>query len=412
MMARGSVHDAAREYELAARRAPGDPVAALGLAEALARAGQRERAVAELERVLALDPELIRAHSLYAEIMLAAGDMRAALDHAKAAYKPVQGMTVSYTGDARPIRAIAINAAGLGGLTNLDPVFDPDTFEARTIIAEYWPIERGLPDHDVAINCIADPDVCGTALDIAEHLLADYPNVINPPGAVRATGRVRNAERLRDLAGVRAARVAEFPREIIASPAAQNALKLAGFTFPLLLRSPGFHNGANFHFVEDPQGVLAALAALPGETILAMEYLDYRSPDGRFRKYRAMWIDGAIYPAHLAISSDWNVHYFSAQMGAAERAEERAFLENMPAALGESATAALERVFEALGLQYAGADFSLDARGNAVVFEANAAMTVFMPEFTLANAYRRSAVEKIYQASQDMLVRHARLPRR
>jgi tetratricopeptide (TPR) repeat protein len=408
LLTSGSYREAALAFEGAARRAPSNPIPALGLAEALARSGNRERAVAELDRALELDPELIRAHVMYAEILLAAGDMRGALDHVKAAYKPVQGSTITYTGAAQPVRTLAINAAGLGGLTNVEPVFNPETFEVQSIIAEYWPLESGLPDHDVAINCIADPDACGAALDIAEHLLADYPEVINPPHLVRATGRVRNAQRFADLEGVRAARVAEFPRAELAAPSAARRLEEAGFSFPLLLRAPGFHNGANFHFVEDAGGMLAAIAALPGETMLAIEYLDYRSPDGKFRKYRAMYVDGAVYPAHLAVSRDWNVHYFSAQMGPAERAEERAYLEDLPAALGERAASALARVFASLGLHYAGADFSIDANGDAIVFEANAAMTVFMPEETPANAYRRAAVEKIYGATQAMLVRHAR----
>ena len=57
------------------------------------------------------------------------------------------------------------------------------------------------------------------------------------------------------------------------------------------------------------------------------------------RKYRVMFIGGAVYPLHLAISDDWKVHYFTAAMAAnqAFRDEEQRFLEDMPSVLGERA---------------------------------------------------------------------------
>ena len=64
------------------------------------------------------------------------------------------------------------------------------------------------------------------------------------------------------------------------------------------------------------------------------------------RKYRVMFIDGRAYPLHLAISSDWKVHYFSAAMAsnAAHRQEEQRFLTDMPAAIGATAMAALDAI--------------------------------------------------------------------
>ena len=106
-----------------------------------------------------------------------------------------------------------------------------------------------------------------------------------------------------------------------------------------------------------------AVAGLPGAGLTAIQYLDSRGADGKVRKYRVMMIDGRLYPLHLAISSHWKIHYFTAEM--AERAEHRAedaeFLENMPGVLGPRAMAALEQIQAALGLDYAGIDFGLSA---------------------------------------------------
>ena len=97
-------------------------------------------------------------------------------------------------------------------------------------------------------------------------------------------------------------------------------------------------------------GLDEAAASLPGSDPLAIEYLDARGADGMARKYRVMFIDGAVYPLHLAISADWKVHYFTAAMAAEPtfRAEEERFLCNMPAVLGERGMAALASIQAAL----------------------------------------------------------------
>jgi len=77
-----------------------------------------------------------------------------------------------------------------------------------------------------------------------------------------------------------------------------------------------------------------------------------------------MAIDGALYPLHVAVSQHWKVHYFSADMAAdaANRAEDGRFLADPAAVLGAPAMAALERIRAAIGLEYLGIDFALDAR--------------------------------------------------
>src|SRR5208337_2052055 len=84
--------------------------------------------------------------------------------------------------------------------------------------------------------------------------------------------------------------------------------------YPALLRAPGYHNGAFFEMLHDDAERDAAIAALPPGDLLWIEYVDARGADGAFRKYRAMAVEGALYPAHLAIGEVWKLHYFSATM--------------------------------------------------------------------------------------------------
>jgi D-alanine-D-alanine ligase-like ATP-grasp enzyme len=97
---------------------------------------------------------------------------------------------------------------------------------------------------------------------------------------------------------------------------------------------------------------------------------------------------------------------------AEHRLEDGAFLNDMRAVLGANAVAALQRVAETLGLDYGGIDFALDAAGNVIVFEANATMTVPLPEPDAMWDYRRAPVARIHTAVRRMLVRRARVAHR
>jgi glutathione synthase/RimK-type ligase-like ATP-grasp enzyme len=119
-----------------------------------------------------------------------------------------------------------------------------------------------------------------------------------------------------------------------------------------------------------------------------------------------MMLDGELYPLHVAVSSHWKIHYYTADMAdkPEHRAEDAEFLENMPAVLGPRAMTALAEIQARLGLDYAGVDFGLSASGEILLFEANATMVVNPPEPEEKWAYRRPAVERIYAAVRRMLM--------
>jgi len=262
---------------------------------------------------------------------------------------------------------------------------DDRRFTIHALYADYADIACDLPEHRLVMNAIGDADLCGEALERAERLLARTTGpVINPPARVRATGRADNARRLAGIAGVIVPRIERISRR-----------ELDRLRYPVLLRSPGFHTGRHFVHVQSRAAAGEAAAALAGEELLAIEYLDARGADGMARKYRVMFIDGRIYPLHLAISTDWKVHYFSADMARSAdfREEERRFLCDMPGVLGPRAMEALTRVAAALDLQYAGADFALARDGSVLLFEANATMVVFPPGPDPLWDYRRAAIE-------------------
>ena len=68
---------------------------------------------------------------------------------------------------------------------------------------------------------------------------------------------------------------------------------------------------------------------------------------------------------------------------------------------------ALEAIRAELGLDYGGIDFSLDAEGGILLFEANANMRVDRPQPGAIWDYRRKPVERIFTAVLWMLQERA-----
>jgi hypothetical protein len=89
------------------------------------------------------------------------------------------------------------------------------------------------------------------------------------------------------------------------------------------------------------------------------------------------------------------------------RAEDAAFLADMPGVLGPHAMLALQAIQGALGLDYGGIDFGIRRNGDLLVFEANATMVILPPGDDERWNFRRPAVERACQAVHTMLMAKA-----
>jgi glutathione synthase/RimK-type ligase-like ATP-grasp enzyme len=377
---------------------PQNPVGHVNLANALR--GDEDLAAARdhAEMALQLCPGHPGAHQAMAGILFDLGDFAAAARHRDIGYRDHDAMHLPYRGKGKPVSLLMLVSA-VGGNVPIRHLIDDTLFETTVIYADYW--TRALPRHDLVFNAIGDADLVAPAMHAAAKLLAKTKApVLNSPGATLRTGRSANAARLAHLPGVRTARTVQLARAKIAEH---------GLTYPLLLRSPGFHTGEHFERVESPEQLTAIAAKLPGDELMAMEYLDARGADGRPRKYRVMFVNGQILPLHLCISNDWKVHYFTSAMAdnEASRDEEKRFLDNMPMVLGDKAMTALAAVRDALGLDYAGIDFALNADGEVLLFEANATMVILPPGPDARWDYRRAAIAKVENAVRAMLAKRA-----
>ena len=402
----GNAAEARTVFAEAVRRHGGSAAPHVALAGLLADENDPAAALVEYEAAIASEPGNRDAQRGAAIMLERLGRLEDAERRWRDAF-PNGSVEVSrYRGYGTPYRVLFVTSA-LGGNIPMQHVIDERLIEPVTLIAESAPPDVDLPPHDVVFNAVGDADRCSRALTFVERIAArTNARVINDPLRVRATSRLANARRFAAIPDVIAPHAAAYARADLSADDAVQRLERDGFTWPVLLRSPGYHTGLHFVRVDEPSALADAVAALPGDTLLAMAFADTRAADGTYRKYRAMTIGGRLYPLHLAIGPSWKVHYFTAAMGenAAYREEEARYLAGMEATLGSRAVRALDAIAAAAAIDYGGIDFTLDAQGRVVVFEANPTMVILPPSTDPQWDYRRAPILAAIEAARRLLL--------
>ncbi len=384
--------------------------------EQLVAHGQGEKALeikrearSHFERALQGNPEDKKAHEGMSYILGELGDPHKAAWHRRQAFQDRSVIPMVYRGRGQGLPVLLL-ASTTGGNVRLQKFLNDQVFQTYIVTPEYHDPNTPLPAHRLVINAIGDTELSSAALDAAQSMLAlTAAPVINSPAAVLATSRTNNALRMAGLTGVVTPTTVTLPRQQLSASDAAATLAAHGLAFPLLLRAVGFHTGLHFVRVDDLEALAPAVEKIPGAEIIVMQYLDARGGDGKSRKYRTMMIDGELYPLHCAISGHWKIHYFTAEMAdnPEHRAEDASFLEDMPAVLGPLAMGGLKRIQSVLGLDYAGIDFGLSAKGEVLLFEANATMVVNPPDSGERWQYRMPAYQRVLAAIHKMLLGRA-----
>jgi thioesterase domain-containing protein/glutathione synthase/RimK-type ligase-like ATP-grasp enzyme len=324
--------------------------------------------------------------------------------------EPIQ--TAVYRGAGAPVPLLAFVSSADANLP-LSRLIDDRVFQVHRLTVEHHHVGMPVPAHQVVFNAIGDADLSSVALARAAILArGSEVRVVNSPDVVSRTGRCANSARFRAIPDVVAPRIETFTRDWLMKPTAADELIDAGFCFPLLLRAPGYQFGRHFARIDDSLFLKMAVETLPGDELMVIDYVETLGSDSKRRKFRVMFVDGKLYPVHLAVSRHWKVHYFSSDMvnSHEHRAEEAEFLSDMKWYLGPRTIAALERVAGALGLDYGGIDFALHTSGDTVIFEANAMMIAKTPPAGDQWDYRRSSAERVGAAITEMLLDRAARP--
>ncbi len=233
------------------------------------------------------------------------------------------------------------------------------------------PLPEVIPEHDVLFVAISEADA--TLRARLQELCAVWPRpVVNEPSALPSLARDVLSQRLADVAGVLSPMTIRVGGEDI------DAVPLPAEGFPLLFRPIGSHAGQGLLKLDDMAGLRAAVSGLGGGDFFLTQYVDYRSVDGLFRKYRVGFIAGAPFLCHMAVSEHWMVHYLNAGMTecAAKRADEAQAMAAFDSGFAVRHRAAFAALHAVLPFDVYSIDCAEVPDGRLVLFEADTAAII------------------------------------
>lgn len=366
--------------------------------------GQKGEAERFSMLALAIDPDMVAPHQNMASLLAEEGRLAEARLHRDAAYGR-QNVFIDAALDPR--RRVLILVTAESGNVPFRFLLPRDRYTRITWAIEYAGEDQAsvLPPYDLVFNAIGDPDLAPpTQAPVERFLKVCAAPVFNDPAQIRRTSRHLTSELLAGLADVMAPRTLRFSPDALATGGLAEQISAAGLTWPILIRPIGSHGGRGLTRVDGPND-LASVDLGRDVDHYVTAFHDYRSPDGAWRKYRAIFVNRRPYPYHLAISDDWLVHHGTAAM--VERperlAEELRFLEDPGVAIGAKAMAAIEAIGQRLDLDYCGVDFTVLRDGSVLVFEANATMLVHPEKADGPLASKNPYVQRILNAFEAMI---------
>jgi tetratricopeptide (TPR) repeat protein len=363
-----------------------------------------EPAIASFQEAVALNPQDAESINWIGALKQTTGDNEAAQSAYAEAARIQPLIRRPAAKQPAEFRVLALYAP-FGGNTPTEYLFQDAFFDTDTLALfasrEYDTAVLGQ-NIQLVINLISDADQTEALLPLAAELVDRFGlPTVNHPRRVQQTTRDAVAQLLQGIPGCRTPQAVRLKAGVDRSEAALKAV--LPFTSTVLARPVGTHGGDDFEKLEDIAALSAFLSRRPDHDHYLIEYIDYVSVDGHFRKYRFIFIDDQILPYHLCIGRDWKLHHINTDMAHQTwmQQEEAAFLDNSAAVFGQEQHQALQEIRRRVGLDYFGIDCGLDASGNVVVFEVNASMLVHARNEGFL--YKTPAVERIKRAYDAML---------
>ncbi|MRW89904.1 RimK family alpha-L-glutamate ligase [Duganella sp. FT80W] len=305
---------------------------------------------------------------------------------------------VCYSRLAGPLKLLVVMGPGeLMWNTPVELLLEDADITIHTLYLTHdhpWP--DALPEHDVLFVAIAESRGNHSLLmrlaQITEHW--ERP-VINRPQRIAALTRDATSALLSGVPGLRVPSTSRVGRDV---------LMHCDF-FPFIARPLDSHAGRDLVCLEDARQIAAYLVEVADEQFYVSPFVDYRSADGLYRKYRVVLIQGQTFLGHMAISSHWLVHYLNAGMdeSADKRAEEAACMDSFDTGFAARHAAALQELNQRIGLDYLVIDCAELAGGELLIFEVGTAMAVHSMDDAALYPYKQPAMQKIFSAFQSML---------
>ena len=319
---------------------------------------------------------------------------------------------VRYSADSARIRLLAIVGPGdLAENNALEFLTEGSDIALDMLyVAPDLPLPEPLPDHDLAMVAACESDHGRPLLEYIETLVQSWPRpVLCAPHRIARLSRDGASCLLPSAPGMVVPLTARIDRQTLAAIGRSEApvtAFVADAAFPLIVRPVDSQKGHGLMKMDTPDAIAGYLETRPENAFYVARYVDYRGPDGQFRKYRIVLIDERPYACHMAISENWVVHYISAGMreSAAKRAEEARFFAGFDDDFARRHRDALLSIARRVDLEYVGIDCGETPDGELLVFEVDSGMTVHAMDPVDIFPYKQPQMRKVFRAFRQMLL--------
>ena len=267
------------------------------------------------------------------------------------------------------------------------------------------PLTQPIPDHDVAFVAVGSTDESAAVLREIEGFIRSWPRpVLNRPERIAVLSQDGAGAGL--APGLAVPKSARIGREIL-DGLGQGTIRIDAViesgAFPIVARPDGSRAGDAK--LDGPAAVAAYLRERPERAFCVAPFIDYRGPDGLFRKYRIALIEGRPFACHMAISEHRIIHYHDAGMreSAEKRVEEACFVSDFDADFGRRHASALRAIADRVGLDYFAIDCGETPDGKLLLLEVGVAMIVHSMDPPDLFPYKAVQMRKVRDAFGAML---------
>ncbi|MCK9396878.1 MAG: RimK family alpha-L-glutamate ligase [Methylobacter sp.] len=310
------------------------------------------------------------------------------------------------------IRLLAIMSSG--DLMSNTPVEflleDSDVALDIVYVTRDLPLPADLPDHDVLFAAAAQSDRNMPLLKEIDAALASWPRpVLNRPDRIALMSRNEACTLLESAPGIEMPITVRVARQTL-QQIANGELPLTGILehgeFPIIVRPVDSHAGKDLDKIADSTALVSYLKNMPNSEFYLSRFIDYRSQDGLFRKYRIVLIDGTPFVCHVGISEHWMIHYLNAGMAesAEKRAEEERFMIDFDSCFARKHFDAFRAIYERVGLDYLGIDCGETVDGKLLIFEIDSCMIIHAIDPVDVFPYKQPQMRKVFSAFRQMLL--------
>jgi glutathione synthase/RimK-type ligase-like ATP-grasp enzyme len=317
----------------------------------------------------------------------------------------------------QPVRIRLLALMGAGDLLSNTPieclVERSDIALDLLYISEVADIPDQVPDHDVLFIAIGESQENIPLLQALAPLRELWPRpLLNSPERIAELSRDRTCQLLSDISGLvmpPAIRLARHDLLKISDQQLALSERLARTSFPIIIRPLDSHAGRGLEKITQPIELKGYCENSLENEFYISQFIDYRSADGQFRKYRIVLIEGVPFVCHLAISSHWMIHYLNAGMAdsAEKRAEEARCFATFEHDFAQRHVLALQQIYQRMGLDYVGIDCAEMPNGELLIFEVDSNMIVHAFDSIELFSYKAQQMNKVFSAFRSLLLKTA-----